>query len=221
VHGGAMSQNRGEMLRERLREIRETMSQDHAIRLHRAVSWLRCAEQYADTDEDVGFVALWIAFNSCYSADDGFNHTFRSDFEVFAQKLVARDVGQQIYTTLWMNYSGFIRVLIDNRHVYQPFWESQRNGDDRWEASFNQNRKFALRALANNDVPRLLSIVMERLYVLRNQIVHGGSTWQSGVNREQVRDGKRVLLELVPLFIELMFDESEDWGKIFYPVVGA
>jgi hypothetical protein len=47
-------------LRARLREKRESMSSAHATRLHRAVSWLRCAEQYAEADEDLSFIALWV-----------------------------------------------------------------------------------------------------------------------------------------------------------------
>lgn len=57
------------------------------------------------------------------------------------------------------------------------------------------------------------------LYVLRNQLVHGGATYQSRMNRDQVRDGKRMLLELVPVFVEVMFDEEIDWGPIYYPVI--
>ena len=34
----------------------------------------------------------------------------------------------------------------------------------------------------------VLSIVLSRIYTLRNQLVHGGATWDSSVNREQLRD---------------------------------
>ncbi len=210
----------GDRLREQLREIRESMSAAHATRLHRAVSWLRCAEQYADTDEDMSFIALWVSFNSCYSVnDDEPNHNFWGDFEAFASKLVKLDADQKIYNCLWFNFSNFVRLLIDNKWVYEPFWRSQRQGDDRWQRAFDDDQKAAYRALANNRVPMLLSIVMGRLYTLRNQLVHGGATWQSGVNRDQVRDGKRMLLELMPIIIEIMFNESEDWGEIYYPVI--
>ena len=66
----------------------------------------------------------------------------------------------------------------------------------------------------------VLSIVFDRLYVLRNQLVHGGATWNSGVNREQVRDGARILMALIPAIIERMLDHPElDLGEIAYPVV--
>ena len=62
--------------------------------------------------------------------------------------------------------------------------------------------------------------VFDRLYVLRNQLVHGGATWNSSVNRDQVRDGTRILAFLVPLFIDLMMDNPDiAWGDPCYPVV--
>jgi hypothetical protein len=75
-------------------------------------------------------------------------------------------------------------------------------------------------ALAERDTSRILSVVFDRLYVLRNQLVHGGATWNSGVNRNQVRDGATVMGFLLPVFIDIMMDNpGRDWGKPFYPVV--
>ena len=69
-------------------------------------------------------------------------------------------------------------------------------------------------------LPALLAVVFDRLYVLRNQIIHGGSTWNSSVNRRQVQDGVSVLSWLLPIFIDIMMDNpKQDWGKPFYPVV--
>jgi hypothetical protein len=50
--------------------------------------------------------------------------------------------------------------------------------------------------------------------------VHGGATWNSQVNRKQVRDGAEILLNLLPVFIDtLMSNSAEDWGAPYYPVV--
>ena len=59
-----------------------------------------------------------------------------------------------------------------------------------------------------------------RLYVLRNQLVHGGATWNGSVNRNQVEDSAKIMAFLIPLFIELMMENpAENWGKPYYPVV--
>ena len=46
------------------------------------------------------------------------------------------------------------------------------------------------------DTRKALNILFDRLNVLRNQIVHGSATWKSGVNRDQVEDGARVMAVL-------------------------
>jgi hypothetical protein len=66
----------------------------------------------------------------------------------------------------------------------------------------------------------MLSIIFDRLYVLRNQLLHGGATWNSKINRQQVTDGGKILAKLIPAIISLLIDaEKNDFGDIMYPVV--
>lgn len=48
----------------------------------------------------------------------------------------------------------------------------------------------------------MLSIVFQRLYTLRNQLIHGGANWNSAVNRDQLRDANGILGDVVPIIIE-------------------
>ena len=76
-----------------------------------------------------------------------------------------------------------------------------------------------MKSLLNNDTAAVLAVVFDRLYVLRNQLVHGGATWNGDVNRQQVRDGAAILSFLVPLVLELMMDHPElELGDVLYPV---
>ena len=60
---------------------------------------------------------------------------------------------------------------------------------------------------------KLLQTLFDRMYVFRNQMVHGGATYQSRVTGDQVRDGARIMALLVPVFIDLMMDNpGVDWG---------
>ncbi len=219
-----------EELKAKLRQVRDNMSNDHATRLHRAVSWFRCAERYS-ADDDICFITLWIALNSCYAIKQNEQHEQheqheqykrykeRSEFKKFADILVQLDADADIYNCLWNNYSGFVRLLINNQYIFPPFWKSQIDGNEDWVRKFDGSKKQAIKALENSEVSVLLSIVFDRLYVLRNQLIHGGATYESKVNRDQVENGKRLLLEILPIIVTLMFDETQNWGSIDFPVV--
>jgi hypothetical protein len=86
--------------------------------------------------------------------------------------------------------------------------------------TFDGAKRAAHAALAAGNTPVVLSILFDRLYVLRNQLLHGGATWNSAANRAQVRDGAALLGHLLPLFIDLMMDNpGEDWAMPLYPVI--
>ncbi|MGO8739733.1 hypothetical protein [Rhodoblastus sp.] len=115
-----------------------------------------------------------------------------------------------------------IRVLLDNKYVFASFWNHQ-NGfpgfDDRQDRLTRSKQKIAA-ALTRHDTSAILAVVFDRLYVLRNLLVHGGVTWNSSVNRQQVHDGAAVLSWLLPVFIDLLMDNPDhDWGTPYYPVV--
>ncbi|MCP4457324.1 MAG: hypothetical protein GY816_04765, partial [Cytophagales bacterium] len=53
------------ILKTRHREIRDSMPQNLTLRIHRALSWLNCAEHMEDDDSK--FIFLWIALNAAYA----------------------------------------------------------------------------------------------------------------------------------------------------------
>ncbi|MDB2612612.1 hypothetical protein N9Z00_02485 [Flavobacteriaceae bacterium] len=65
-----------------------------------------------------------------------------------------------------------------------------------------------------------MGLVLDRLYTVRNQLIHGGATYQGKVNRSQVKDASEILSFLVPLMIDIMITNiNEDWGTINYIVI--
>lgn len=208
-------------LKVRQREERENHSEALGLRIHRALSWLNRAEQCQE-DPDGQFIFFWIAFNSAYANETGdiriaegkrFNH--------FLNRLVDLDEKNQLSSLTWQQYPNAIRVLLDNPYVFQPFWDHQNGLDNgrNWKEQFSKAKATANKALANKDTGTLLSIVFNRLYTLRNQLIHGGATWNSKVNRDQLRDGNRLLADVVPVVIEIMMDHAgAQWGEACYPV---
>ena len=89
-----------------------------------------------------------------------------------------------------------------------------------WEAKLAASNRITADALVQTNTLRILKTLFDRLYVLRNQLVHGGATWNGTVNRSQVTEGAAVLANLVSVFIDIMMDNADhDWGKPFYPVI--
>lgn len=208
-------------LRERFKAIPQEATTDAwRVRIHRALSWLARADAEPD-DPDARFLFLWIALNAAYAREMGLGETERDRLRDFLARLVALDQGGRLHAALFGQFSGPIRTLIENKHVYQPFWAAQQAWDqtDTWRKSFDASKGVALHALMEKDTTKVLSIVFDRLYVLRNQLVHGGATWNSGVNRQQVKDGAAILGTLTPILVDLMLTHPRlDHGLNLYPV---
>ena len=64
--------------------------------------------------------------------------------------------------------------------------------------------------------------MFDRLYTLRNQIIHGGATYSSQANRSQLKDACRILTSLLPLILHIMQQHPDyAWGKPYYPFVNG
>ena len=123
---------------------------------------------------------------------------------------------------MWARFSQEIRTLLQNKYVFAPFWHFQNGAAEYkdWQARLDSSQQMIAGAIRQFDTSRMLTIVFDRLYVLRNQIVHGGATWNSSINRSQVKDGAAVLGWMLPLFIDIMMENpGQDWGRPYYPVV--
>lgn len=208
-------------LRERHRALRGQQSDALATRLHRAISWLQRAS--ADSsDDDTRFIHLWISLNAVYASDFDFEDSERARAVRFLARVVDADEEGRLHAVLFRQFPGPIRTLIDSPYVFAPFWRALRDHDpsERWKERFDASRKAAMTALLEKRTADLLSIVLDRLYVLRNQLVHGGATWNSQVNRAQLRDGCAILGTLVPAILQILLDASGfDDDPIAYPVI--
>lgn len=213
--------SQAQALQRKLKQQQGAIPEIHAIRLHRAISWLKAAEEQ-EKQQDLRFITLWIACNSLYSMDSAAFEAMpeRERFATFTDKLISLDENARLYHLLWNKFSGPVRMLVENKYVYSPFWDFQRGEKPHWQKGFEKSITDATKALADRNVHYLLRIVLDRLYVLRNQLIHGGATYKSKVNRAQVRDGGHLLISLLPVMIDIMLlNPHEDWGSIYYPPV--
>ena len=207
------------------RNNRQEFSEDFRLRLHRSLSWLNRAD--SSDDLDFRFISLWIAFNAAYAKEFKLrtNTSERSDFSLFLQLIAQLDSDQKIYNLVWQTFPSNIRLLLDNQFIFQPFWDFHNGqlSESAWKEEFAQAKQRAHQALASKATDTILSIVFERLYTLRNQIVHGGATHSSQVNRSQLVDGSAILSRIIPLILMTMMQhhDRKDWGQPFYPVINS
>lgn len=212
-------------LKERHRAYRENQEYNLRMRVHRSLSWLERATKCEDLDGKLIF--LWIAFNATYARDSGpkehtEQHDERKTYGLFFKKLWELDKKDKIGDLLWNEFGSSIRGLLDNRYIHRAFWKHQRGEIDggEWESSFRNDKEMANECLKRRSTPGMLNIVFSAIYVLRNQLVHGGATWGGDVNREQIRDSARFMEKFVIAMLDIMVEEKEfQWENVPYPPV--
>lgn len=212
-----------ESLRAQFKSAFDRYPEPSRIRLHRALSWLARSEQEAD-DPDARFLFLWVAFNAAYAREFDEGASERTKLVEFLSHLIQLDREGSLRALVHQAFSGAIRTLLDNKFVFEPFWRALREHDSsgRWEEQFVGSKRAALKHHMEGNVATTLAIIFDRLYVLRNQLVHGGATWASKLNRQQVKDAAHLMGTLVPAVLGILVaSPDEDFGDLLYPVVGA
>lgn len=210
-------------LKQRHTQIRDSLPANLSLRVHRSLSWLECAEQ--QQNEDARFIFLWIAFNASYAHEIDNRQQFKERRVLlnFFSLLLEVDHATLLYNVVWKEFQNSIRILISNPYVFQKYWDyqNQRISEQEWKDAFATSKMTANRALGRMDTIKVMAIVFDRLYTLRNQLIHGGATWNGSVNREQLRDGVNILGKIVPTIIHIMLNNKPGIvGQPCYPVVG-
>ncbi|MGE8559075.1 MAG: hypothetical protein ACN6NU_11520 [Acinetobacter sp.] len=208
-----------------LEEIFKSKKAEHSdyfnLRIHRGLSWLKKSVEL-DSDLDLKFMSLWISFNAIYAQDAGLNQDKQS-LRQFLYLICQKDQDHKIYHILWDKFSQPIRLLLENPYVYQGFWDyqNQKISQRSWKEDFDQEKKKVHKALQEKSSVDILFVVFNRLYTLRNQMIHGGATYNSSVNRRQLQDACNILVALLPIFMLVLLENAKtlDLGKPFYPVV--
>ncbi len=79
------------------------------------------AEQLARNDDiDGQFIFLWIAFNAAYATDidEKYRESAQTTFRAFLELDGPR---KRLEALVWNEFTGSIRVLLDNPYVFQDF----------------------------------------------------------------------------------------------------
>lgn len=211
-------------LKAKQRRLRERFNPALRLRTWRAISWIQSAEKAGGgPDEAAAFISYWIAFNAAYAQLSQWQQRSQEKelYRSYLNRIVRLDTKGVIRDAVWKQCFRRIETLLDNQFVYQPFWHHRHGepGHEDWCKWFDCERNNVYRKYMEEDTAAVLRKLFGRLYVLRNQLMHGGATWGGKVNRRQVGDGAAIMGALVPHFVDLMMDHpDEDWGEPPYPV---
>ena len=191
------------------------------LRLRRALSWLERAEKEVD-DCDAAFLFHWIAFNAMYgsprSAPPVSDRREEADFEAYLKK-VFRHESERI-TDVVRSLSTDVEKLLANKYVFEPFWKYHNGlGFRDWKQRLKAQEIERKSKNGHTKTEITLRQIFDRLYTLRNQLLHGSATWKSTMNRNQVETGATIMMNLVPHFIDVMIRHPDGWGASRYPVV--
>lgn len=190
---------------------------DTNIRLHRAISWLEAAEQAHSSD--LAFISSWIGFNALYSSSEIDSPKLESGkIWNFVKELAWLDTENQLWALLCFTNSDLTKRIVENELLYTMFWNSMHNQLESWEESFFYSNQEIQSFLKYKNIAKYVSAIMQRIYLLRNQLIHGGATHKGRMNRGQVEDCKVLLMQILPCMISIMMRyPTKSWGDLCYP----
>ncbi|MGR5462282.1 hypothetical protein ACPV5G_04910 [Photobacterium damselae] len=166
-----------------------------------------------------------MSFNATYAQELEQRSSYgeRERCQAFLEKPVSLDTKSNLHNIVWNKHSGSIRTIRNNEFILQAYWDfhTGRISENEWKAALTKAKTASHNALAKSDTTTVLSVLLSRLYTLRNQIMHGGATFNSSANRQQLRDCTNILKLLVPTIIEIMMiNHNNLWDEPVYPYVG-
>lgn len=197
--------------------------QPTSIRFHRACSWLARVESLpVGDDQDWALVSLWIALNALYGQWDPLRREPRPDREswrAFVDRILKLDRCRIVSSAL-EEHKRLVMALLEDQYLSGFFWQApsaQRAGQAK--NAVHKARDWYLEKCWT----RVLDEVLDRVYLLRCQLVHGAATYGGKLNRTSLRLGVLTMQRLLPAFLLVWIDHGaqEDWGPMCYPPVGS
>ena len=208
-----------------LEEVFKNKKAEHSeafnLRLHRGMSWFKKA-MLLDEDLDLKFISLWISFNAIY-AREGIVLQSQQGVKQFLTALSQLDHEHKVEYVLEHKGKQSIHLILDNPYIYQGFWDYQNNkiSQASWKTEFEAEQRVVHQAIQSRKTAEILTFLFARLNTLRNQILQGGVSYNSVVNRRYIADGCNILSMLIPIFMFILLENAEqlDTEKPFYPVM--
>ncbi|MFP4144194.1 MAG: hypothetical protein ACLFV3_03540, partial [Phycisphaeraceae bacterium] len=167
-------------LRRQWKPVKQRLSEQEKshptnIRFHRACSWLQQAEELGEEQLDLVLVARWIAFNSLYGQWDEEKREpapERESWRTFLDRILALDAEGRLEKLL-LEHKRLVMALLGDEYLSRFFWEDpgERQAGKARKVKFDARTWYLEKRWAI-----VLDRLIERIYLLRCQIMHGAAT---------------------------------------------
>ncbi|HVJ82263.1 MAG TPA: hypothetical protein VNC50_14440 [Planctomycetia bacterium] len=196
---------------------------DHptAVRFHRACSWLDQAEKFQNDESiDVKMIHQWIAFNALYGQWDaayGEPAPDRQGWKALLARIIKIDAAQHVAGALVEN-KKLAAIIVGDKYLQRRFWRepnSKAHGSPGTAAAEMND------LIYRGEWLRATERLMEAVYLLRCQLMHGAATSGGRMNRLELKNCTRMMDHLIRAILLVWIEKGadEDWGEMCYPPV--
>lgn len=191
------------------------------IRLHRCWSWMRRIEELPRGSagfDDARLIYGWIALNSLFGRWDEQEREPVSDrlaVSEFLVRVVSLD-RDRLIPGLLTRHGSLAEAIAGDEYLSRYFWREPS------EEQVRRAQACGVRVAAwasEERYGRVLDLVLQRVYVARCQLMHGGATSEGQLNRRSIARCADFLGVLLPTVSVVIVDHAwdQDWGGLCYP----
>ena len=193
---------------------RETKNTNKKERVSRALSWYQRSEA-SDTDDET-LLYSFIAFNALYSQNNRKDKEAKSQFWGKLQNSEKKEYLFELASKNMEELEGILSFWYLSSEYWNDSGGYAEKSDKLQRESEYTMSKTRRQITMKNVTPLRLS--MDRIYLLRNQIMHGMAAYLDSYNRSQVKICAEFLHSLTGSIIRIVIeDDKQYWGKVSYP----
>ena len=190
-----------------------------AIRIHRAFSWMAHAEEiHNEANQDIVLISQWIAFNALYGQWQSEKLEPTPDvfsWKQFVERVLALDASGHLVEML-TNNKRLVMSILDDEYLSRFFWSdpseetARKSKKSKYDAqTWYLEKRWGL----------VLDRLIERIYLMRCQLMHGAATFGGRLNRTSLRLCVMMQAHFLRSVLLVLIDHGadEDWGVMCYP----
>ena len=186
-------------------------------RISRALSWYARSEETSDDDR---LICAFISFNALYSQDGKVEKEVRKEF---LEKIENGKYARPLLDFTAMEIKK-IEDILSMQYISPTYWNSTAKYREKYkkmEEQKNRAKKITRKQIENGNFTPINKTI-DRIYLLRNQVLHGMAAYKDSYNRKQINLCADFLYLLVGRIITaVILDSDKNWGKVSYPPQGC